>query len=172
MFLFPILLLLDWWLSSGSHWSIRHNLLLKWTRARGIVHSSRGTTSQRVWQCGTVDRLFSTYLCKYFVTLTIYHLCFFATEWENYNGFQPTNTAVLVIFISAVMSGEGLEGWWELIMHFISMMDTTRSTQNYISPENWEKSASLWSQSFEKCCHFSLSEDETSVTPKRKTFYG
>lgn len=54
-------------------------------------------------------------------------------------------------------------------MHFISMMDTTRSTQNYISPENREESAWSWSESFEKCCQFSLSEDETLQTLNRKT---
>lgn len=109
------------------------------------MHSSRGTTSLRVWQCGALDRLFSTYLCKYFVTLPIYHLHFFATEWENYNRYHPAcwHGLRLLIFIFAVKSREGLWEWWELIMHFIGMMDTARSTQTYISPENREESA--WS---------------------------
>lgn len=75
----------------------------------------------------------------------------------------------LVIFIFAVKSREGLQEWWELIMHFISMMDTARSTLNYISLEREEKSAWFSIESFEKCRQFSLSEDETVLTLNRKT---
>lgn len=57
-------------------------------------------------------------------------------------------------------------------MHFIRMMDTARSTQNYISPENREESARFLSDSSEKCCQFSLSEDETLLTLNRKTEIG
>ncbi len=44
------------------------------------------------------------------------------------------------------------------------MMDTARSTQNYISHENREESVRSFSESFEESCQSSLSEDETSLT--------
>lgn len=54
------------------------------------MHSSRGTTSLRVWQCGALDRLFSTYLCKYFVTLPIYHPRFFRRRARKLQQISPS----------------------------------------------------------------------------------